>query len=60
MSTEFVDAIAGGDNIGAEKAFSISMSTKVGDSLEAKRKELANTFVDSSYIDQVADVNETD
>tara|TARA_Y100000748_G_C15263920_1_gene397884 strand:- start:128 stop:313 length:186 start_codon:yes stop_codon:yes gene_type:complete len=58
MSKEFVDAIAGGDNIGAEKAFSISMSTKVGDSLEAKRKELANTFVNSSFVDQEADVND--
>ena len=60
MSKEFVDAIVGGDNLGAEKAFSITMSSKVGDALEVKRKELANTFVNSSYIDQEADVNETD
>ena len=60
MSKEFVDAIVGGDNLGAEKAFSITMSSKVGDALEVKRKELANTFVKSSYTDQEADVNETD
>ena len=60
MSKEFVDAIVGGDNLGAEKAFSITMANRVGDALEVKRKELANTFVNSSYIDQEADVNETD
>ena len=60
MSKEFVDAIVGGDNLGAEKAFSITMSSRVGDALEVKRKELANTFVKSDYTDQEADVNETD
>ena len=60
MSKEFVDAIVGGDNLGAEKAFSITMSSRVGDALEVKRRELANTFVNSSYIDQETDVNETD
>ena len=60
MSKEFVDAIVGGDNLGAEKAFSITIANRVGDALEVKRKELANTFVNSSYIDQEADVNETD
>jgi hypothetical protein len=60
MSKEFVDAIVGGDNLGAEKAFSITMSSRVGDALEIKRKELANTFVKSDYTDQEADVNETD
>tara|TARA_B100001564_G_C20611105_1_gene657615 strand:- start:1134 stop:1316 length:183 start_codon:yes stop_codon:yes gene_type:complete len=60
MSKEFVDAIVGGDNLGAEKAFSITMGSKVGDALEVKRKELANTFVKSDYTDQEADVNETD
>ena len=51
MSKEFIDALVGGDNLGAEKAFSITMSSRVGDALE---------FVNSSYIDQEADVNETD
>ena len=60
MSKEFVDAIVGGDNLEAEKAFSITMATRVGDALEVKRKELANTFVKSDYTDQEADVNETD
>ena len=45
MSREFVDAIAIGNNIGAEEVFKTSVSTKVGDALEIKRKELANTFV---------------
>ena len=58
MSKEFVDAIVGGSNLEAEKAFSITMANRVGDALEVKRKELANTFVNSSYIDQEADVND--
>jgi hypothetical protein len=58
MSKEFVDAIVGGSNLEAEKAFSITMANRVGDALEVKRKELANTFVNSSYVDQEADVND--
>ena len=58
MSKEFVDALVDGNNIEAEKAFSITMATRVGDSLEVKRKELANTFV--KYQNKEADVNETD
>ena len=58
MSKEFVDAIVGGSNLEAEKAFSITMANRVGHALEVKRKELANTFVNSSYIDQEADVND--
>tara|TARA_B100001996_G_scaffold272135_1_gene213127 strand:- start:82 stop:267 length:186 start_codon:yes stop_codon:yes gene_type:complete len=45
MSREFVDAVASGNNIEAEKVFTQSMASKVGDSLEVKRKELSNTFV---------------
>ena len=58
MSKEFVDALVDGNNIEAEKAFSITMATRVGDALEVKRKELANTFVNSSYVDQESDVND--
>ena len=47
MSREFVDAVANGNNIEAEKVFTQSMATKVGDTLEVKRKELSNTFVSS-------------
>jgi len=58
MSKEFVDSVAKGNNIEAEKAFSITMATRVGDALEVKRRELANTFV--KYQDKELDVNETD
>tara|TARA_R110000796_G_scaffold162997_1_gene279946 strand:+ start:346 stop:522 length:177 start_codon:yes stop_codon:yes gene_type:complete len=58
MSKDFVDSIATGDNLGAEKAFSITMATRVGDALEVKRRELANTFV--KHQDKELDVNETD
>ena len=45
MSKEFVDAMEMGDNLEAETAFKNSIISKVGNSLEIKRKELANTFV---------------
>ena len=47
MSREFVDSIASGDNLDAEKAFKDSMANKVGDALEIKRKEMSKTFVAS-------------
>ena len=45
MSKEFVNALSTSDNIEAEQAFKTSMTTKVGDALEVKRKELSKTFV---------------
>ena len=47
MSREFVDAVANGNNIEAEKVFTQGMASKVGDTLEVKRKELSSTFVNS-------------
>ena len=47
MSREFVDSISTGDNLEAEKAFKDSVTNKVGDALEVKRKELSKTFVAS-------------
>ena len=47
MSREFVDSIASGDNLDAEKAFKDSVTSKVGDALEIKRKEMSKTFVAS-------------
>ena len=47
MSREFVDAVVAGNNIGAEEVFKTAVGAKVGDALEIKRKELANTFVQS-------------
>ena len=60
MSKEMVDSIAAGDNLGAETAFNVAMATKVGDTLEIKRKEVSKTFVKTNNTDQEADVNETD
>ena len=45
MSREFVDAIISNNNVEAEKAFTASVSTKVGDALEIKRKEISANFV---------------
>ncbi len=47
MSREFVDSIVSGNNIEAETAFKSSISTKVGDALEVKRKEISSNFVKS-------------
>ena len=58
MSRDFVNSVAAGDNIEAEKAFNDAMSGKVGDTLEIRRRELANTFI--KVKDREADVNEAD
>jgi len=47
MSKEFVDAVVSGNNIEATAAFKNSISTKVGDGLEVKRKEYSKTFVNN-------------
>ena len=47
MSREFIDSIASGNNLGAEKAFKDSIANKVGDALETKTKEVSKTFVAS-------------
>ena len=60
MSKDFVDSISTGDNLGAETAFNVAMATKVGDTLEIKRKEVSKTFGKTNNTDQEADVDETD
>ena len=57
MSREFVDAIETGNNLDAEKAFNDSVTKKVGDALELKRKDITKSLV-SNYIEQETDVNE--
>ena len=44
---EFVDALQNGKNLDAEDAFKMAMSSKVGDALEDKRKEVARSFVNN-------------
>jgi|TARA_R110000744_G_scaffold327733_1_gene433459 hypothetical protein len=51
MSREFVDAVIAGNNIGAEEVFASVVGTKVGDALEIKRKDLANTFVKTMSVE---------
>ena len=45
MSKEIIDAIASGDNLDAEPHFKNALSQRVGDALEKKREEVANTMV---------------
>ena len=44
-ANEFVDALQNGKNLDAEDAFKIAMSSKVGDALEDKRKEVAGSLI---------------
>ena len=57
MSREFVDAMASGKNLGAEEVFKTAMSTKIGDTLEIKRSEVAKTFVQQAK-DEIAAAEE--
>ena len=51
MSSEFVDAIVDGNNIDEDAVFKTSIGTKVGDALELRRKDLANTFVKTMSVE---------
>jgi len=44
---DIIDALSDGDNLGAEEAFKDTIQSKVGNALETKRKEVANSFVKS-------------
>jgi hypothetical protein len=57
MSRKFVDAVASGNNLGAEEVFKTTMSTKIGDTLEIKRSEVAKTFVQQAK-DEIASAEE--
>ena len=47
---DIIDALSDGDNLEAEKAFEGSIAANVGHALETKRKEVANTFVQSTKV----------
>ena len=49
---DIIDALQNSDNLGAEQAFKDTIATKVGDALEVKRKEVANSFVKSSKVEE--------
>ena len=55
MSREFIDAIASGDNLNAEDEFKNSISSKVGDALEIRRKDISQTFAGN---DEVAETDD--
>ena len=44
---DLIDALSDGDNLGAEDSFKNTIKSKVGDALETKRTEVANSFVKS-------------
>ena len=55
---DIIDALSDGDNLGAETAFKDKIAARVGDALETKRKEVANTFVKSSVTKDEGDDKE--
>ena len=57
MSREIIDAIASGDNLDAETHFKNAIQSKVGDALEIRRREVANTMV-TQHIPEVEDEEE--
>ena len=57
MTKEIVDAIASGDNLSAETQFKTTKSTRVGDALELKRKDVAQTMV-TQHIPEVDEEDE--
>tara|TARA_B100000035_G_scaffold271093_1_gene245725 strand:- start:1791 stop:1976 length:186 start_codon:yes stop_codon:yes gene_type:complete len=57
MTREIIDAIATGDNLGAETEFKSAMSKRVGDALEIKRQEVAQTIV-TQHIPEVEEDEE--
>ena len=57
MTKEIIDAIASGDNLGAETQFKNAIQQKVGDALEKRREEVANTMV-TQHISEVEEDEE--
>ena len=57
MTKEIIDAIASGDNLGAESQFKNAIQTKVGAALEKRREEVANTIV-TQHIPEVEEDEE--
>ena len=53
-SREIVDNLEVGNNLEAEAHFTNAMGDKIGNSLESRRQELSNTFVNQK------DTNEED
>ena len=52
MSDEFVNALQNGKNLEAEDAFKSAMQDKIGAALETKRREGANSFVNTVVKDE--------
>ena len=46
-SEDFVDALHSGKNLEADDAFKSAMQDKIGAALETKRREVANSFVNT-------------
>ena len=56
MNREFVDSVITDNNIEANTAFKNSITTKVGDALEIKRKEISRTIANTKVESDDTDV----
>tara|TARA_B100001996_G_scaffold157377_1_gene119927 strand:+ start:462 stop:650 length:189 start_codon:yes stop_codon:yes gene_type:complete len=54
-SEDFVNELQKNNNIGAEDAFKSAMQDRVGKALEAKRIEVANSFVKTKKVEDDAE-----
>ena len=59
-SRDFVDAVVSKNNLDAEDAFKSVMNTKVGNALEIKRKEVAQSFVKDTATENKEEVQEAE
>ena len=55
-----INALDNGDTVEAEKEFKAALSDKVGAELDAKRKDLAGTFITKEPESSNADVKPTE
>ena len=51
MSKEFVKSVISDNSIEAEKAFNDSISAKVGQALETRRKEISQSIVSKKTVE---------
>ena len=50
MSKEFVKSIISDNNVEAERAFNDSISAKVGQALETRRREISQSIVSTKMV----------
>ena len=57
MSKDMINALANGDNLGAEAHFKSALSQRIGDALEYKRKDVASNMI-KQHVPEVVEEDE--